>query len=84
MIIDTESEEGKALVALAKFGKWALDSSREDLGDLDGGEIQDKAEALGLLCGAWCDGTCGSAFCDNDDEQMCYTFTKLAKLPDGL
>lgn len=37
------------LTAAAKFGMWALETSRENMGDLEGGEIQDKALELGLL-----------------------------------
>lgn len=33
----------------AKMGAWALETSRDEMGDLDGGEIQDAALAFGLL-----------------------------------
>lgn len=51
--------------AFAEFGRWCLETMRHpNIGDIDGGEAQDKAEALGLLvrvnvtepCGedCWC------------------------------
>ena len=48
--------------ALAEFGAWALAKSREDLGDLDGGDLQDKAEELGLLIRVPVEKPCGE-FC---------------------
>ena len=46
---------------LAAFGAWALASHREELGDLDGCSIQDKAEELGLLVRVQVNGPCGEA-----------------------
>lgn len=37
------------MTPLEKFGLVVLEESREDLGDLDGGFLQDTAEELGLL-----------------------------------
>lgn len=34
---------------LAEFGAWCLARQREDFADLDGWEIQEEAEAMGLL-----------------------------------
>lgn len=34
---------------LQEFGRWCLETMREDCGDIDGGWAQDKAIALGLL-----------------------------------
>lgn len=34
---------------LAAFGAWCLAEHREGFGDLDGGELQEKAKALGLI-----------------------------------
>lgn len=35
--------------ALAALGLWTLQQQRDELGDIDGGAIQDEAERLGLL-----------------------------------
>ena len=50
------------MTALEQFALAVLEESRHDLGDLDGGWLQDKAEELGLLvrvdvaepCGEYC------------------------------
>lgn len=34
---------------LIAFARWAIEEHRAELGDLDGGSIQDKLEDLGLL-----------------------------------
>lgn len=49
---------------LIAFARWAIEEHRSELGDLDGGSIQDKLEDMGLLvrvevkepCGehCWC------------------------------
>ena len=49
MMIDTDSEEGRALVALAKFGKWALDDLAEALYDVASVDALAEADALGLV-----------------------------------
>lgn len=41
--------EIERLTPWAKMGAWALETSREEMGGLDGGEIQDAALAFGLL-----------------------------------
>jgi hypothetical protein len=50
-------------LALAALGRWALLEHRDhECGDIDGGSLQDKAKALGLLvtvrvtepCGEYC------------------------------
>lgn len=41
--------EAEKLLRVMKFGLAVLEESRTDLGDIDGGWIQDKAESLGLL-----------------------------------
>lgn len=85
MIIDTESKEGRALVALAKLGEWALiEGHGEFIADLDGGALEEMAISLGLLTGVQCDGSCNSNYCDNDPDNVCYRWTDLAKLPKGL
>ena len=38
-----------AIYRLAKFGRLVLDEHRSELGDLDGGWLQDQAEACGVL-----------------------------------
>jgi hypothetical protein len=56
----TPASEGDKLLAL--FGAWAMDTHRDDVGDLDGGSIQDQLEKLGMLesvnvtepCGEFC------------------------------
>ena len=34
---------------LIAFARWAIEEHRSELGDLEGGSIQDKLEDLGLL-----------------------------------
>lgn len=43
--------EGPDLMALARFGLWCLEEARgvDGPGDVDGGDLQDKAVELGLL-----------------------------------
>lgn len=90
MIIDTDTPEGRALVALAKFGKWALDTSRECITDVDAVDIEEKAEEIGLLLATEVteENVCGademSDGCDCEVGGWCYKYTDLAKLPEGL
>jgi len=51
------------LVQLAELGRWCLLRHREDgCGDLDGGDLQEKAEDLGLLVRVVMEEPCGE-FC---------------------
>jgi len=60
--IPVAADEGTTLRALAVFALAVLEETREELADLDGGWLQDKAEELGLLvrvevvvpCGVTC------------------------------
>ena len=45
----TASAERDAALPLARFGLACLDVSRKNLGDLEGGWVQDKATELGVL-----------------------------------
>jgi hypothetical protein len=48
------------LVQLAEFGRWCLLKHRADGGgDLDAGELQDKAEDIGLLVRVSVEKPCG-------------------------
>jgi len=67
-----ESENAK----LKAFALWALAGYRGgELGDIDGGDLQDKAEALGLLVGVTVTEPCGEG-CNcmdwDDFPQTCY------------
>jgi len=64
------------LTKLKAFALWALAGYRGDeLGDIDGGDLQDKAEALGLLVGVTVTEPCGEG-CNcmgwDDFPQTCY------------
>jgi len=53
------SEEGE-LAKLKAFARWTLSGyAGGPLGDIDGGALQDKAEALGLLVGTEVTESCG-------------------------
>ena len=80
----TEAEYA-SLVALARFGKWVLDTSREYITDVEAGDIQDTAESMELLEPVLvCEETrCGDD-CECDDGDFCYRYTELAILPEDL
>lgn len=44
---------------LLAFARWVIAEHREELGDLDGGSIQDKLIELGLLVGVEVTEPCG-------------------------
>lgn len=66
-----------ALSKLAAFGAWALREARADLGDLNGGEMQDKAVDLGVLVPIEAQEPCGDGCrCQEYDDfpQTCYRY----------
>jgi hypothetical protein len=71
------------LTKLKAFALWALAGYRGDeLGDIDGGDLQDKAEALGLLVGVTVTEPCGEG-CNcmdwDDFPQTCYRIPEWLK-----
>ena len=71
--------------ALTKFGLAVLEESRDELGDLDGGWLQDKAEELGLLVRVPVTEPCGE-LCRCDDFPMdClrYSDSVIAAMQEG-
>ena len=66
------------MTALEKFALAVLEESRDELCDLDGGWLQDKAEELGLLVRVHVTGPCGeSCSCIeyNEFPQECLRFS---------
>lgn len=51
LLARVEAAERDAVLVLpwATFGHWCLTASREDFSDLDGGDLQDRAQECGLL-----------------------------------
>lgn len=68
-------EEAKGLTPLERYGAVVLDAHREEIGDLDGGFLQDQAEACGLLhyvdANEPCEGYCRCAEYDPAFPQRC-------------
>lgn len=75
----------EALLPLAKYGRGILDLHRDYFGDVDGGDAQDMAEALGLLAGVEVSEPCGEE-CNcasyGDFPQKCLRETKAAQAMD--
>ena len=77
------AEFSAELTKLKAFALWALDGYRDgDIGDIDGGALQDKAEELGLLVAVTVTEPC----CDNcncmswdDFPQTCYRIPEWLK-----
>ena len=66
---------------LIEFARWAIREHRSSFTDLDGGSIQDKLEALGLLVGVEVAEPCGdNCTCEEYGEfpQRCL------RLADGV
>lgn len=77
-------DEVNPLLALAQLGKWTLDMRGEsNCADLCGGDIQDKATQLGLLCAVTVTESCGDG-CNcadyGDWPLQCYRMTDKAKV----
>lgn len=72
---DARPEEAKGLTPLERYGAVVLDAHREEIGDLDGGFLQDQAEACGLLhyvdANEPCEGYCRCAEYDPAFPQRC-------------
>ena len=72
--------EGSAVDdALRQFALWAISESSFQGGDLDGGDIQGKAVALGLLKEVQATEPCGDqcACAEFGFPQECYRFAEL-------
>lgn len=73
---------------LHKFALLVLEESRDELGDLDGGWLQDKAEELGLLVRVEATERCGeNCWCAEYDEfpQECLRYPdKIKAMVDAL
>ena len=76
----TTSDE--TLVALAALGGWCLATLRKDNDDIDGGDLQDKAEQLGLLTQVEATEPCGEhCICASVAEfpMICYRLSEGAR-----
>jgi hypothetical protein len=80
--------EKEQVAALIEFARWAISESSFQGGDLDGGDIQDRAVALGLLkevqatepCSEW-DCACAEV----GFPQACYRFADfMTEQPEEL
>lgn len=78
-----------ALVPLARLGLWVLEHLREHATDLDGGDLQDAAERLGVIApGPATKPDCGpGCTCAEYEADICYrdtpaTITAKAALAD--
>lgn len=70
--------ENAQMAALAKFGLACLIESRDSLGDLDGGWIQDEAVRCGLLIETTVHAPCGDeCLCaeSGDFPMRCYKYS---------
>lgn len=73
--------------ALRKFAKWVMWTEGDWCGNIDGADIQDKAEELGLIelytatepCCDWC--MCAEVY--DDFPVQCYRYTSLLEDDDG-
>jgi len=63
------------MTPLAKFALAVLQESRVELADLDGGWLQDKAEALGLLVRVPVTEPCGEKCRCEDFPQDCLRYS---------
>ncbi len=71
----------EALTPLARLGLWVLNELREHAADIDGGDVQEKAEAFGVVaeqpadpssCGDWCP-------CAEAGAEVCYRDTDATR-----
>ena len=69
--------------ALEKFALAVLEESRNELCDLDGGWLQDKAEELGLLVREEAVEACDEEWCKcaeyGDFPQSCLRYSELTR-----
>lgn len=75
--------EKEQLAALIKFARWAISESAFKGSDLDGGDIQGQAVALGLLKEVLATEPCGEE-CDCAEfgfPLTCYRFTDFMTAP---
>ena len=75
----------EAMGPLARLGLWALDTMREDASDLDGGDVQDKAEAFGVVAPVPFTGPCcENCPCAEYESDVCYRDTDATKAARAL
>ena len=67
------------MTPLEKFALAVLAESRDSLGDLDGGWLQDKAEELGLLVRVPVTEPCGEACRCEDFPSDCLRYSAEVK-----
>ncbi len=79
--LQTVTGERDRIMPLAKLGAWALDTSREHMSDVDGGDIQDQALGLGILeevtMEAPCSEYCVCAEYYDEFPAQCMRYTKV-------
>lgn len=65
------------LVPLARLGAWVLAEVREHGSDIDGGDVQDKAETFGVIAPEPAQKPCcENCACAEYDSDICYRNTK--------
>jgi len=74
-IVAIAVDELAILRRLAAFARAILEESREELADLDGGWLQDKAEELGLLVRVEVSEPCGDGCSCEDFPQDCLRYS---------
>jgi hypothetical protein len=71
------------LLPYARLGAWTIERSREDWGDIDGGELQDRAVELGILVEVTVTEPCDPDFCQcaefDDFPQTCLRYAAAAE-----
>ncbi len=69
--------EKNCLVPLARLGAWVLAEMRENASDIDGGDVQDKAEEFGVVSPEPAQKPCcENCLCAEFDADTCYRNTK--------
>ena len=63
------------MTPLERFALAVLEESRDELADLDGGWLQDKAEELGLLVRVQVTEPCGEGCRCEDFPQYCLRYS---------
>ena len=76
-----ELSAAEALTPLARLGLWVLEELREHASDIDGGDVQDQAEAFGVVAEQPADpATCGERCpCAEAGADVCYRDTDATR-----
>ena len=69
---------------LQQFGQWAIDEHRKYSCDIDGGDIQDKLEELGLIEGCGLEAGCQRSHPHEEMDNTCRLKTEIAVLRNQL